>query len=330
MEIKNSRPEKSAAASTGDDLRAIHGIGPAIEERLIAAGILTYAQLATRSPDYLAGLFTDMTGLSSRRIAELDWIGQARMLAGETGLPETEEGELGDFDGQHYAVFTVEYLLDKDNGVRRTRAMHVGTQREEIWAGWDARRLLNFIIGQANLAIPPEISSPAAGEELKTLEVVEALSTAAPSTAVPSTTAIPASVKAPTALRTDLEGELHLRQFTVQSNGHGERRAIQSGRPFVVQLTLDLTEVKASTEVPLEYRASLYAKELSSGDHLELGEARGSVLPVDILRIDVGNKALEPGLYRMTAVVLLGLPGQEPKVGSGLIAMMEGGLIVAL
>jgi len=318
MEIKDSHLEKSATASAGDNLRAIHGIGPAIEERLMMADIRTYIQLASSTPNKLAGLFTDMTGLSSKRIEEMDWIGQAKELAKESELPEPEEEGLRDFDGQHYAVFTVELLLDKENGVRRTRAMHIGTQREETWAGWDASRLLEFIVEQANLFIP---------EEVKTLEVPRTPTRVAPAMAAPSMAPAPAKPSISASPGTSLAGELHLSQFSVQANGHGGKRAIQSGRPFVVQLTLDLTEVKASPEVPLEYRASLYAKNLNRGDYLELGEARGSVLPVDLLRIDVGNKALEPGLYRMTAIVMLGPPGQEPKAGSGLMAMMEGGLI---
>jgi predicted flap endonuclease-1-like 5' DNA nuclease len=76
-------PRKSTSADqTGDDFRKIAGIGLAIERRLHEAGILTYQDLAARSPEQIAASLADVAGVSSARIASQDWAGQAGRLAG--------------------------------------------------------------------------------------------------------------------------------------------------------------------------------------------------------------------------------------------------------
>jgi hypothetical protein len=62
-----------------DDLTQIGGIGSKIADRLYAAGILTYADLASRSPDEIIKLLPDVPGLSTGRLDS--WRHQARELA---------------------------------------------------------------------------------------------------------------------------------------------------------------------------------------------------------------------------------------------------------
>jgi hypothetical protein len=50
---------------------------------------------------------------------------------------------------QSYATFVVELLQDASGEVRRTRVVHVQTNVEGRWAGWDGTRLLRFILTQA-------------------------------------------------------------------------------------------------------------------------------------------------------------------------------------
>ena len=64
-----------------DDLKLIHGIGPAVEKRLNGVGIYTFTQLAVLSPADIAAAIADLAGLSSERIIKQDWVGQARKLA---------------------------------------------------------------------------------------------------------------------------------------------------------------------------------------------------------------------------------------------------------
>jgi hypothetical protein len=51
----------------------------------------------------------------------------------------------GTVNWQPYATFVVELLQDEELNVRRTRVIHVQSQVEERWAGWDEARLVNFI-----------------------------------------------------------------------------------------------------------------------------------------------------------------------------------------
>ncbi len=102
---------------------------------------------------------------------------------------------------------------------------------------------------------------------------------------------------------------------------------IQQGALVNFNLELDFSRVKAPAETSLNYRASIYTKELDSGTHQMIGEATGEISPIHQSVINVGIKSLEPGLYRLYAIVVIALPGTEPKPGSGLMAMMEGGLI---
>jgi hypothetical protein len=58
-------------------------------------------------------------------------------------------------DRQGYEIFVVEFLKDERRQVRRTRVVHVRTGVEERWAGWDAARLLRFVVTHGDLS-PPE------------------------------------------------------------------------------------------------------------------------------------------------------------------------------
>jgi hypothetical protein len=52
-------------------------------------------------------------------------------------------------NAQSYATFIVELLQAASGEVRRTRVVHVQTNVEQRWAGWDGARLLQFILTQA-------------------------------------------------------------------------------------------------------------------------------------------------------------------------------------
>jgi predicted flap endonuclease-1-like 5' DNA nuclease len=77
-----SQPEPEAetpqARSYRDNLTTIHGIGPALQQRLDRAGICTYIQLALSSPEELRKAL----GEAGRLANVEDWIVQARSLAG--------------------------------------------------------------------------------------------------------------------------------------------------------------------------------------------------------------------------------------------------------
>ncbi len=72
--------DKPVAEESGpDDLTAIRGIGIASQNRLYAAGIKTYAQLAAATPEGLRNIL----GKTGQGAKVGDWIVQARDLAGD-------------------------------------------------------------------------------------------------------------------------------------------------------------------------------------------------------------------------------------------------------
>jgi len=76
------------AGEPGDDLKAIHGIGPALERRLQKFGIRRYQQLAVMTPDELADMAKKLA--IAPNLAERDaWIQQARDLHEQSELCQT-------------------------------------------------------------------------------------------------------------------------------------------------------------------------------------------------------------------------------------------------
>ena len=71
-------PAAVAVATERDDLTVITGIGPALQEILNEAGIVTFAQLAASTVEELQAILPD---LHDDRVEREDWIGQAQRLA---------------------------------------------------------------------------------------------------------------------------------------------------------------------------------------------------------------------------------------------------------
>jgi len=145
---QRDRPRSRQAGKPGDDFEKIAGIGPALAQRLHKARILTYEDLAGRTPDEIAAILSDVAGVSPQRIANQDWTGQARQLAGTL----REESE----PSQHYASFHIELLLDADNRVRRTKVHHHQADTVDTWPGWDEDRLLGLVRDRVPLNVAPQ------------------------------------------------------------------------------------------------------------------------------------------------------------------------------
>ncbi|MEO0767530.1 MAG: helix-hairpin-helix domain-containing protein, partial [Pseudomonadota bacterium] len=68
-----------AAASDGDDLKKLSGVGPALEKKLHAAGVTTYAQIAAWTPEDVAAMDEKLS--FKGRIEREGWIAQAAEMA---------------------------------------------------------------------------------------------------------------------------------------------------------------------------------------------------------------------------------------------------------
>lgn len=70
--------EKPAAATQGDKLTDINGIGPVIEEKLKAAGVTTFQQIADFTEDQIAEIDEQLN--FKGRIEREEWVEQAKKL----------------------------------------------------------------------------------------------------------------------------------------------------------------------------------------------------------------------------------------------------------
>jgi NADH-quinone oxidoreductase subunit E len=77
---KRKQPEATGKPEAPDDLKAISGIGPKLEQVLNGLGIWTYAQIAAWSGQEIAWM-DEHLGFNGR-IGRDDWTGQAADLAG--------------------------------------------------------------------------------------------------------------------------------------------------------------------------------------------------------------------------------------------------------
>ncbi len=77
---KKAAPKKAATAD-GDDLKQLSGVGPALEKKLLAAGVTTFAQIAAWGADDIAE-FDEKLSFKGR-IEREGWVEQAKKLAAE-------------------------------------------------------------------------------------------------------------------------------------------------------------------------------------------------------------------------------------------------------
>jgi large subunit ribosomal protein L21 len=76
---KKAAPKKAAAAAGGDDLKKLSGVGPALEKKLIEAGVTTFAQIAAWGEAEIAE-FDEKLSFKGR-IEREGWVEQAKELA---------------------------------------------------------------------------------------------------------------------------------------------------------------------------------------------------------------------------------------------------------
>ena len=76
---KAAAAPKKAAAAGGDDLKQLSGVGPALEKKLHAAGVTTFAQVAAWTEADVAAMDEKLS--FKGRIEREGWIAQAAELA---------------------------------------------------------------------------------------------------------------------------------------------------------------------------------------------------------------------------------------------------------
>lgn len=135
---------------TGEDFRAIKGVGVALALRLRAAGLDTMGDLAAADPDELVVRLTGVRALSAARI--VGWIAQARerVAAGSEPAPANRE-DPGDYAAEKRLTFVVE-IVRAAGRPARSRVTDARSQEERSWAGWPREEVLRFIEERAGVA----------------------------------------------------------------------------------------------------------------------------------------------------------------------------------
>jgi hypothetical protein len=284
-----------------DDLTSISELSLATAGRLRRAGVRTYADLAALPVEEIARI----TRRSPKRVAELDWVGQARRLATGSQAGEDSPEAPAEEDRQRYESFMVRLLLESDNSVRRLSAQHTRSLREETWNGWETGKLLDFIARLADVRTEP---GPARDEVA---------------------TVAPPGPQAPRALDTPARPtRLQLKEVEVASAVQGyPGLTVPAGEPFTVRFMIDLGPLDVRGRSPLEYSASVVAKRFGR-EHRTVGETSGKLEGAAAELIEVHSDGLPEGTYQLKIAVRLRDPATSQPVAFA--ALHEGQVLHAI
>jgi hypothetical protein len=272
-----------------DDLQKIAGIGIALAARLAGAGVTTYGDLASQSPERLAAL----TRVPSAKIVSQDWIGQAQRLAG-TGLTEPE-GQ------QKYATFHIELLIDPDNTVRRTRTRHYQTDTEDSWPGWDDNRLIAVIHRKA--ALDPMAKPPASPLPIPPVPPAQHAPPTydAPSgrpalSGQPAPSVRPAPSPRPSSARHAIHAE---GPSPAEEGTRGIFRV--ASEPAQVRMTFRVGPGLDTDDV--DFTAEVTARSLADGHRHPLATACGTAAIDQPVALELAGPPLPQGIYRLEAMI---------------------------
>lgn len=162
----------------GNSLGQIKGIGPAVLKILTEHGLNSCADMADCTPTGLAGLLkVRIPSMSAKRIERENWIGQAQMCARRQEEQTSLKSEADNTNGspqqakaddpanatrenwREVADFFVSFGFTIDpqgEEVLKTRVHHSQADIPEEWDGIATDKLVNWMLRQANLRLPPE------------------------------------------------------------------------------------------------------------------------------------------------------------------------------
>jgi hypothetical protein len=338
MACKRTFASKAALPRTVDDLKHIHGIGPIIEKRLHGAGIYTFAQIASLSPEEIT---SRMPKLSVNQVKKLGWISQARKLAPIRGKPVCKKEAAIAVSRQHYENFTFEFLLDEKNKIHRLRMVHVQSGDVDTWAEWNTERLMAFLAWHTGACLPcakpvmpttpktEHLPAPATSpsppsrviEEITSLpQIPVPIGHPSPEAAHPQLSPPPASTKT--------SSQIHLLEWkTLLAGTNQPVRDLFHDQAFDVRLMLDLSNTSLPGEPQLDFTTKLYAKKMGGGPHQLVSETQITVPYSKTVNLTIRGIALSQGLYRLEALLTL-IPTEASLIATHRMeAVFPGGLL---
>jgi len=303
-----------------DDLTRIEAIGPRRAARLNAAGIRTYAGLASRSRDEVATVLPDVS--AAKIDALLNEASELAHAASTREAPDAPAGrdapadrdaqgapDVAAADGQRYESVLVRILLNGDGSIRGVTARHVRTGTERHWPTLDS--LPDFIRAAIASAAPPAKESPTEAHDGQ-------MSHAGPAQQRPDRLS-PVDVHG---ARAEAESARPRSSATLSV----ERTPLRAAEPFTLTMAIELAE-PASHADRLAYSAVVVAMPLMGGQKLTVAKSDG-VLAAASSTISIDAAGLSPGAYRLDGAVSLREPGADSPVN--LAGIAEGLLVQVL
>jgi hypothetical protein len=319
MVRKQSRILKTIPPIKADDFRLIKGIGSVLAGRLYDAGVCTYKQLAILSPAMLAEM---VTGLSVKQISRQDWSGQARKLATKKTQPKPfQKYSPKRSISQHYENFTIEFLVDEKHAVRRTRVAHIQSGDADTWAGWEARQLVDFLARHTGVRVAVERPEEHADQADLNRDVQNRSRES--QTAEPEIRTLPPPYTTPTIPPAPQASKLCIRKMEVMTPGLDQPvNFLRQDQPYLVRLTLDLSEMNEPGDLPLLYKASVFSRQLG-GTRYSIGEIVSTLKFSKSVNLDINGISLPPGTYRLEALAEIrydeATPGPTDSLKGGLL-----------
>lgn len=327
MARKQSRVLNTVRPIKAEDFRLIKGVGPVLAERLYSAGVCTYDGLAFLSPSKLA----EITGMSAKQISKQDWCGQALKLAAKKTYSKPSQKDSPKRSiRQHYENFTIEFLVDEKHAVRRTRVAHIQSGDANTWAGWERGQLVDFLARHTGVRVSVagmekhvdqvDLESDVQNRSCKSqatkpeIRPLSHPSTAATSHSVPVKETTPSAPKV---------SKLRICKLEVLNPGSDHPVIfVRQDQPYLARLTLDLTKMNESGDVPLLCKASVFSRQLGGTRH-SIGEIVSTLKFSKYVNLEINGDHLPPGTYRLEAFAEI----RYDESASRSTASLKGGLL---
>ena len=167
--MQSQESEEVSDGRNDDDLTIINGIGPSGAEALKKIGIRSFADLARYSSQSLSLelLKGADVKISSKKIEQQDWIGQAKALTHSSNLeppdidePQVDEDTESPSSSWHqqagFSLFFDHSDEVPEKEAWRTRVYHEETGEETEFLTMDTTTWVNWIMDQAKLPLPEQ------------------------------------------------------------------------------------------------------------------------------------------------------------------------------
>ncbi len=280
------------------------------------------------------------------RIIKQDWIGQARQFAESRSQQRISGGiasTKSQASDQTYEAFAVELMIGPEREVIHTRVMQVSSGDEEIWGGWQEKRLTDFFLKRADLRLAPveavtaKPEPPSLPASLPTEKIDDGQPASDPKLTQPkakvlaneATSSATNEIVSVASVSDRLEKEDvkadQLNKLEIIGQNAAPTRILQHGQPFQARLSLNLTDLLLLGTDTFAYTVTLIAQHLG-GEKISqtLGYKKGELNLNQSSVLEMKNLILPLGSYRVDATVTINKPaatccGMQLKVPGGLL-----------